>query len=75
MAEFGVNERILRSDVTLEESKKIEKILRKNNISYFERWKTHTGLLKLLNGKNLKCDIYIHMDSYEKAKEILGEHR
>ena len=45
MNNFGTNERVLRSDVTLEESKEIERILRKNNISYFERWKTHSGLL------------------------------
>lgn len=74
MSEFGTNERVLRSDVTLEESKKIEKVLRKNNISYFEKWKLHTGFLKFLdNSKNSKCDIYIHMDSYDKAKQILGE--
>ena len=35
-AEIHTNERLLRSDVTLEECKKIEKVLRKNNISYFE---------------------------------------
>lgn len=75
MAEFGTNERILRSDVTPEECKKIEKILRRNNISYFEKWKTRTGLLKFFGaGKNAKCDIYIHMDSYEEAKKALGEH-
>ena len=42
-AEIHTNERLLRSDVTLEECKKIEKVLRKNNISYFEKWKFHTG--------------------------------
>lgn len=74
MSEIGTNERILRSDVTMEESKKIEKLLRKNNISYFEKWKYHTGLLKFLdNSKNSKCDIYIHMDSFDKAKEIIGD--
>lgn len=40
MAEFGTNERVLRSDVSPEECKKIEKVLRKNNISYYEKWKT-----------------------------------
>ena len=30
MAEFGTNERVLRSDVSPEECKKIEKVLRKN---------------------------------------------
>ena len=35
MSEFGTNERLLRSDVTMEECRKIEKVLRKNNISYF----------------------------------------
>lgn len=71
--EFSTNEQLLRSDVTLEESKKIEKVLRKNNISYFEKWKFHTGLLSFLNnGKNSKCDIYVHADSMEKAKQALG---
>lgn len=70
---LATNERLLRSDVTLEECKKIEKVLRKNNISYFEKWKFHTGLLRFLDSrKNPKCDIYIHSDSIEKAKQALG---
>ena len=74
MAEFGTNERVLRSDVSPEECKKIEKVLRKNNISYYEKWITHSGLLKFLdNSKNMKCDIYIHMDSYDEAKKVLGD--
>ena len=74
MAEFGTNERVLSSDVSPEECKKIEKVLRKNNISYYEKWKTHSGLLKFLdNSKNMKCDIYIHMDSYDEAKKVLGD--
>ena len=36
MSEFGTNERLLRSDVTMEECRKIEKVLRKNNISYLK---------------------------------------
>lgn len=74
MAEFGTNERVLRSDVSPEECKKIEKVLRKNNISYCEKWKAHSGLFKFLgNAKNAKCDIYIHMDSYDEAKKALGD--
>ena len=74
MAEFGTNERVLRSDVSPEECKKIEKVLRKNNISCYEKWKTHSGLLKFLdNSKNMRCDIYIHMDSYDEAKKVLGD--
>ena len=74
MAEFGTNERVLRSDVSPEECKKIEKVLRKNNISYYEKWKTHSALLTFLdNSKNMKCDIYIHMDSYDEAKKVLGD--
>ena len=42
MSEVGTNERLLRSDVTLEESRKIERVLRRNNISYFEKWNFHT---------------------------------
>lgn len=58
-AEIHTNERLLRSDVTLEECKKIEKVLRKNNISYFEKWKFHTGLFHVISSrKNSKCDIY-----------------
>ncbi len=74
MSEIGTNERLLRSDVTLEESRKIERILRRNNISYFEKWNFHTGFFKFLNNsKNSKCDIYIHMDSFDKAKEVLED--
>ncbi len=74
MSEIGTNERLLRSDVTLEESRKIERILRRNNISYFEKWNFHTGFFKFLNNsKNSKCDIYIHMDSFDKAKEVLAD--
>ena len=71
-AEIHTNERLLRSDVTLEECKKIEKVLRKNNISYFEKWKFHTGLFHVISSrKNSKCDIYIHSDSIERAKQAL----
>ena len=60
MSEVGTNERLLRSDVTLEESRKIERVLRRNN--------------KFLNNsKNSKCDIYVHMDSMDKAKELLAD--
>ena len=73
-AEIGTNERLLRSDVTLEESRKIERVLRRNNISYFEKWNFHTGVFKFLNNsKNSKCDIYVHMDSMDKAKELLAD--
>ena len=48
MSEVSTMERVIRSDVSMEECKKIEKVLRKNNISYFERWKLHTGLLRFL---------------------------
>ena len=74
MNEIGTNERVLRSDVTLEESKRIERVLRKNNISYFERWKTRCGLFKFFSkNNNGKCDILVHMDSLEEAKKALGE--
>ena len=69
MSEVSTMERVIRSDVSMEECKKIEKVLRKNNISYFERWKLHTGLLRFLNNdKNAKCD----MDSFERAKALLA---
>ena len=55
MSEVSTMERVIRSDVSKDECKKIEKVLRKNNISYFERWKFHTGLLRFLNNdKNAK---------------------
>ena len=84
MSEVSTMERVIRSDVSMEECKKIEKVLRKNNISYFERWKLHTGLLRFLNkchslvnifflnDKNAKCDILVHMDSFERAKALLA---
>ena len=68
MSEVSTMERVIRSDVSMEECKKIEKVLRKNNISYFE-----TGLLRFLNNdKNAKCDILVHMDSFERAKALLA---
>ena len=74
MTQISTNERVLRSSVTMEECKKIEKVLRENNISYFEKWNTHKGLLSFLNnGKNARCDIYIHKDALEAAKKALGE--
>ena len=74
MSEVSTMERVIRSDVSKDECKKIEKVLRKNNISYFERWKFHTGLLRFLNNdKNAKCDILVHMDSFEKAKNLLEQ--
>ena len=74
MSEVGTNERLLRSDVTLEESRKIERVLRRNNISYFEKWNFHTGVVNFLNNsKNSKCEIYVHMDSMDKAKELLAD--
>ena len=72
MSEVSTMERVIRSDVSMEECKKIEKVLRKNNISYFERWKLHTGLRFLNNDKNAKCDILVHMDSFERAKALLA---
>lgn len=74
MTGISTNERLLRSDVTPEECDKIEKLLRRNNISYYEKWKSRRGLLKFFNNsKNTRCDIYIHKDSYEDAKKLLGE--
>ena len=74
MSEVSTMDRVIRSDVSKDECKKIEKVLRKNNISYFERWKFHTGLLRFLNNdKNAKCDILVHMDSFEKAKNLLEQ--
>ena len=74
MSEVGTNERLLRSDVFFEESRKIERVLRRNNISYFEKWNFHTGVLKFLNNsKNSKCVIYVHIDSMDKAKELLAD--
>ncbi len=74
MTDISTNERVLRSSVTMDESKKIEKVLRENNISYYEKWNTHKGLLSFLNnGKNAKCDIYIHKDALEAAEKALGK--
>ena len=74
MSEVSTMERVIRSDVSMEECKKIEKVLRKNNISYFERWKLHTGLLRFLNNdKNAKCDILVHMDSFELKRCLRQE--
>lgn len=72
-AEIHTNERLLRSDVTLEECKKIEKVLRKNNISYFEKWKFHTGLFHVISSrKNSKCDIIHSFRFHRKGKAGTG---
>ncbi len=74
MTQIGTNERVLRSSVTMEECKKIEKVLRANNISYYENWNTRKGLLGLFGGgKSSRCDIYIHKDSIEDAEKALGK--
>ena len=44
MSEVSTMERVIRSDVSMEECKKIE-----------------------------KCDILVHMDSFEKAKSLLEQ--
>lgn len=73
MEEFDTNERLLKADVTKEECLKIEKILRKHNISYFEKWKFKRGIFHVFKSpKHGKCDIYIHADSLATAREILG---
>lgn len=59
MSEVGTNERLLRSDVTLEESRKIERVLRRNNISYFEKWNFHTGVFKFLNNSKILSAIFM----------------
>ncbi|MGN0317181.1 MAG: hypothetical protein ACI4E1_04505 [Lachnospira sp.] len=69
---IGTNERLLCSDVTKEECLEIERILRRNNISYYEKWKFRTGIFKFIkSSRNSKCEIYIHKDSMDKAREIL----
>lgn len=73
MSEVSTMERVIRSDVSMEECKKIEKVLRKNNISYFERWKFHTGLLKFLNNdKNAKC-VFLYIWILLKRRSLLLE--
>ena len=60
--------------ISLEEQKTYLAAFLEGDISYYEKWKTHSGLLKFLdNSKNMKCDIYIHMDSYDEAKKVLGD--
>lgn len=50
---------------------KLEKLLLKNNISYFEKTKGRRGLFS--KASNRKYSIYVHMDSLERAKKILEE--
>lgn len=71
MEEFGTKERLLCSAVTAEESKRIEKILQEHNISYFEQW-NHHRLNFFRSSKNDRCDILVHMDSFERAKKAIG---
>lgn len=50
---------------------KLEKMLLKSNISYFERTKGRHGLFS--KNSNRKYSIYVHMDSLERAQKILEE--
>lgn len=50
---------------------KLEKLLLKNNISYFERTKGEHGFFS--KSSNRKYSIYVHMDSLERAQKILEE--
>jgi len=57
----------------IDKSKKerLEKLLMKNNISFFEKAKgEHSFFAK---SSNRKFSIYVHMDSLERAKEIMQE--
>lgn len=48
---------------------KLEKMLLKNNISYFEKTKGDHGLFAKTG--NYKYTIYVHKDSLERAKSVL----
>lgn len=75
MSEVGTNERLLRSDVTLEESRKIERVLRRNNISYFEKWNFHTGVFKFLNNARILSAIFMFIwVLWDKGKGLLGRY-
>ncbi|MDD5872039.1 MAG: hypothetical protein PUD90_01050 [Clostridia bacterium] len=50
---------------------RLEKLLLKNNISYFERSKGDPGFFS--KSANRKYSIYVHIDSLERAKSILEE--
>jgi hypothetical protein len=65
-------QRLLKANVPVEECRNIERILRQNNISYFEKWKNHKSLFGREDFKHAKCDIYIHMDFVRKARTALG---
>ena len=74
MSEVGTNERLVRSDVPFAESSKSARVLGSTTPSHFEKWNFHTGVFKFLNNsKNSKCDIYVHMDAMDKAKELLAD--
>ena len=47
---------------------RLEKLLLKNNISYFERSKGDHGFFS--KSSNRKYSIYVHIDSLERAKSI-----
>lgn len=71
---IGTNERVLRSDVTMEECEKIERVLQRNNISYYEKWDNHKGLLGIFgNKRSSRCDIYVHKDSLELAEKAIED--
>lgn len=50
---------------------RLEKLLLKNNISYFEKSKGDHGFFS--KSSNRKYSIYVHIDSLERAKSILEE--
>lgn len=73
-AEIHTNERLLRSDVTLEECKN-RKVLRKNNISYFEKWKFHTGLFHVISSRKIPSVIYTFIQIPSKGQSRHWESR
>ena len=61
MAEFGTNERVLRSDVSPEECKKIEKVLRKNNIHIVKSGRRIRAYLSFSAMRRMRNVTYIYI--------------
>jgi ABC-type phosphate/phosphonate transport system substrate-binding protein len=61
---------VLADAIDKAEKEKLEKMLLKNNISYFEKTKEHGLFSKVVSHK---YTIYVHQDSLERAKGVLQE--
>lgn len=72
-SEMDNKEVVLIEAIDNTKKKQLEKLLLKNNISYYERSKGKKSFFGGDNEENKKYTIYVHMDSLQRAQQVLEE--